>query len=52
MKSIIDNEFNEHLKITKATMENIGLDIEATAKICIDCLKNGGKILLFGKHQL
>jgi D-sedoheptulose 7-phosphate isomerase len=48
MKSIIDHEFNEHLKTIKATRELICIDIEDSAKVCINCLKNGGKILFFG----
>ena len=48
MQSIIKHEFNEHLKTSKATMESIGKLIEVAAKICIDSLKNGGKILIFG----
>ena len=48
MKSIIQHEFNEHLKTTNATLESSSKKIEATAKICIDCLKSGNKILIFG----
>ena len=48
MQSIIKNEFNEHLKTSKVTMESIGKLIEVAAEICIDSLKNGGKILIFG----
>ena len=48
MKSIIENEFNDHLKITKASMNEIIDSIEVAAKICISGLQNGGKILLFG----
>jgi len=48
MKSIIDNEFNAHLKATQATLKNIGKPIEVAAHLCIDSLKNGKKILIFG----
>ena len=48
MQSIIKYEFNEHLKTSKVTMESIGKLIEVAAEICIDSLKNGGKILIFG----
>ena len=48
MKSIIDNEFNEHLITTKATMSVINSEIESAAKLCIQCLNKGGKILIFG----
>lgn len=47
MKSIIENEFNDHIKA--ASSLNTLTDVVAiSAKLCIDCLKNGGKILLFG----
>ena len=48
MQSIIEFEFNEHLKIAQATMESIGDSLEVAANLCIDSLKNGGKILIFG----
>ena len=48
MQSIIKHEFNEHLKTSKVTMGSIGKLIEVAAEICIDSLKNGGKILIFG----
>ena len=48
MQSIIKHEFNEHLKTTEVTMESIGKPIEIAAIICIDSLKNGNKILIFG----
>ena len=48
MRSIIEFEFNEHLKASKATMESIGDSLEIAAKLCIESLKNGGKILIFG----
>jgi D-sedoheptulose 7-phosphate isomerase len=48
MQSIIKNEFNAHLNSSQKTLENIGLNIEIAAKICVDCLKKGNKILIFG----
>ena len=48
MQSIIELEFSEHLKTSKATMESIGGSLEIAANLCINSLKNGGKILLFG----
>ena len=48
MQSIIKHEFSEHLKVSKKTMESIGKPIEIAAKLCIDSLKNGNKILMFG----
>jgi len=48
MKSIIEFEFNEHLKTAQATMESISDSLETAANLCIDSLKNGGKILIFG----
>ena len=48
MQSIIKFEFEEHLKTSQATFESIGHSVEVAAKLCIDCIKNGNKILLFG----
>ena len=48
MKSIIEFEFNEHLKTAQATLNYIAKPLEIAAKICIDSLNNGGKILIFG----
>lgn len=48
MQSIIKHEFKEHLKVSKETMESISKPIEKSAKLCIDSLKNGRKILIFG----
>jgi D-sedoheptulose 7-phosphate isomerase len=48
MKSIIQNEFSEHLKTSQAAMNSLCGPIEVAAKICINSLKSGGKILLFG----
>ena len=48
MDLIIKDEFNEHLKISAKTMDSISTELETAAKMCISCLKNGGKILIFG----
>ena len=48
MQSIIKLEFEEHLKTSQATFKSIGHSLEEAAKICINCLENGNKILLFG----
>jgi len=47
MKSIIENEFVEHLKVAQL-MSTLTDKVETTAQLCIDSLKNGGKILIFG----
>jgi D-sedoheptulose 7-phosphate isomerase len=48
MQSIIKNEFSEHSKVCNQTLEAVSLDIENTARICANCLKNKGKILIMG----
>ena len=48
MQSIIKNEFNKHIKASQETMQSAGKLIEIAANICIDSLKNGNKILIFG----
>ena len=48
MQSIIEFEFSEHLKTAQATLEYIANPLEIAANLCIDCLQNGGKILIFG----
>ena len=48
MQSIIQFEFEEHYKTSQATFESIGHSLEIAAKLCIDSLKKGNKILLFG----
>ena len=47
MKSIIENEFAEHLKVAQL-MSALTDKVETTAQLCIDSLKNDGKILIFG----
>jgi len=48
MQSKIKNEFEEHFKACKKTIEICNSDIESASNICITSLKNGKKILLFG----
>ena len=45
MQLIIKNEFNAHLNSSQKTLENIGINIEIAANICVDSLKKGNKIL-------
>jgi len=47
MKSIIENEFAEHLKVAQ-NMSSLTDKVELAAQLCIDGLKNGSKILIFG----
>ena len=47
MKDIIENEFNEHIKAANS-IHCLTDAVAISAQLCIDCLKNGGKILLFG----
>ena len=47
MKEIIESELFEHLNIAKS-LPSLTNNIEIAVKYCIDCLKNGGKILLIG----
>ena len=47
MKDIIKNEFNEHIKVANS-LHCLADAVSISAQICIDCIKDGGKILLFG----
>jgi len=47
MKSIIENEFTKHLKVAQS-MPTITDQVEAAARVCINSLNSGGKILIFG----
>jgi D-sedoheptulose 7-phosphate isomerase len=47
MKNSVINEFNEHIK-TANLLFNLTDAVDTSAQLCIDCLKNGGKILIFG----
>ena len=48
MQSIIKHEFSEHIKASQNTLDSITAQIETASKICINSLKNGGKILIMG----
>ncbi|MDB0021108.1 D-sedoheptulose 7-phosphate isomerase [Candidatus Pseudothioglobus singularis] len=48
MQSIIKHEFSEHIKPSQNTLDSITDQIETASKICINSLKNGGKILIMG----
>lgn len=48
MKSIINNEFDSHIETTNATMSFLIEEIALAANICIQTLKNNGKILICG----
>ena len=48
MQKIIENEFIQNIKTSQAAMKSMGQDVEKAVSICINCLKNGGKILFFG----
>jgi D-sedoheptulose 7-phosphate isomerase len=47
MKDIIENEFNKHIKVANS-IHYLTDAIAISAQLWIDCLKDGGKILLFG----
>jgi len=48
MQSIIQFEFEEHLKTAQATVGSISYSLEIAAKFCIDSLNQNGKVLIFG----
>jgi D-sedoheptulose 7-phosphate isomerase len=48
MHPIIEHEFSEHIKACQNTMDSIANQIETAAKICVNGLKNKGKILIMG----
>lgn len=48
MQTVINEEFNNHAKVCYATLKSIDTQIENAANTCIKCLKNGGKLLIFG----
>ena len=47
MKDIIKNEFSAHIKAVNL-LGTLTDDVASSAQICINCLKSGGKILIFG----
>ena len=48
MQSIIKHEFSEHTKVSVETIKSAEKLIEIAANLCIESLKKGNKILLFG----
>ena len=48
MQSIIKHEFSEHTKVSVKTIKSAKKTIEIAANLCIESLKKGNKILLFG----
>ena len=48
MRSIIKREFSEHTKVSLETIKSAEKQIEIAANLCIESLKKGNKILLFG----
>jgi len=48
MQKAIKQEFENHIITSKLTINSISNEIESAAIICINSLKQGGKILLFG----
>ena len=48
MQSIIKHEFSEHTKVSMETIKSVEKPIEIAANLCIESLKKGNKILLFG----
>jgi len=47
MKKIIKHEFDEHIKAANL-LYGLTDAVASSAQLCIDCLSNGGKILIFG----
>jgi D-sedoheptulose 7-phosphate isomerase len=48
MNLTIKQEFIDHINTCQKTQKIILDDLEVASKICIRCLKNSGKILIFG----
>ena len=48
MLEAIKNEFNLHLQTIQKVINNLEKDVEKVAKIVIEALKKGNKILIFG----
>jgi D-sedoheptulose 7-phosphate isomerase len=47
MKDTIKNELDAHIRAVRL-LHNLNDAIATSAQLCIDCLKSGGKILIFG----
>ena len=48
MLDTISNEFNSHLQTIQNVQKRCGTTLHQIARIAVDTLQNGGKILLFG----
>ena len=48
MKKIVENEFDQHIRVVQKTKSVLRTEIISAAKICINSLSKGGKILIFG----
>lgn len=48
MQSIIKNEFRDHIEASKKTKDALTIQIEMAARVCIESLKQNGKILIVG----
>ena len=47
IKHIIESEFNAHIKVANS-LHKLNDSVASAAELCINSLKNGGKILIFG----
>ena len=47
MKDIIKNEFNAHIEAANL-LHDLTESVAKSAQLCISCLNNGGKIIIFG----
>jgi D-sedoheptulose 7-phosphate isomerase len=48
MQSTIQKEFNDHIATSNITLKSISQVLEDASSTCINCLNEGGKIILFG----
>jgi len=48
MKTLIATQFSEHIESFKLASTDLISPIEDAAKLCINCINNGGKLLLLG----
>lgn len=48
LKSFFDSEFAEHLDVTRRTKAASFDDFGRVLRVCVDCIRNGGKLLFFG----
>ena len=47
MKDIIEQEINAHINVAEQ-MHGLSDDIAKISSICIDSIRSGGKVLIFG----